>query len=296
MGPGTGQFDANLPDRNLKQVTLYGPAGERAETRERRVQPDGSSTWITTSYAYDNLGRVITTTRALTSGVVASTTASYDALSQVVYSTDPLGHKTRTDYDALHRPVTVTVNYVDGAFDPAKPDEDLITVTTYDSAGNRVQVKDPKGIVTQYEYDLLNRLTAVVENYVSGGPQNTDTNVRTTYAYDAAGNLASIADGRGKVTRFTYDLLNRQLSATDPLTHTTVYTYNAAGDQIGLQDANGQVTSLSYDLLDRLTAVDYPGSTPDVAYGYNVLGLRTVMTDGTGTGPPHGPMTPSAVR
>ncbi len=279
---GTGTFDGNLPDRNIIQTTAYGSAGERATTTEQRGGPGQTTTLITTTYGYDNLGRLITTTWPLTGSVVASATVSYDALGRVVDSKDPLGHITRTEYDALGRPVTVTVNYVNGVYDAARPDEDLQTVTTYDVAGNRTQVTDPNGIVTKFEYDLLNRLTAVVENYVSGGAVDGKTNVRTTYTYDAAGNMLHITDGLTHTITQTYDLLNRLVSVTDPLTHTTVYTYDVAGNRVGMLDANGIVTTHTYDLLNRLVTIDYPDTTGDVTFTYNALGERTVMTDGVG--------------
>ncbi|MCC6192206.1 MAG: hypothetical protein IT318_24510 [Anaerolineales bacterium] len=268
------------PDRNLQQVTVYGPAGERSASAERRVAADGAVTWITTTYSYNNQGQLIQTTWPLTAGVTASNSQAYDALGRVVTQTDELGRLTVTQYDALGRPVTVTVNYVDGVYSGAQPDTDLTTLTTYDAAGNRVQTQDPKGILTRFGYDLLGQLTSVVENFGAFGGQ---APVTTTYRYDAAGNLLTITDGRGKVSTFTYDLLGRQVSATDPLTHTAVYTYNAASQQTAMLDPNGQVISYSYDLVGRQTGIDYPGSTPDVSFGYDLLGQRTVMTDGTGT-------------
>lgn len=47
---------------------------------------------------------------------------------------------------------------------------------------------DANSVVTRYEYDALNRLSAVVENYVSGGGSDNQTNVRTVYGYDPLGN------------------------------------------------------------------------------------------------------------
>ena len=218
--------------RNLMQVTVYGPAGERAATAERRAYSDGSTTWITTTLAYNNQGQLLQTTYPLTSGVVASSTLAYDPLGRITTTIDALGHKTYTQFDALGRPVTVTVNHVDGAFNPSHTDEDLVTISSYDGAGNRVNVQDPDSVVTQYQFDQLDRLTAVTENYVLGGPTTAITNVLTVYTYTVAGDLANIQDGRGKVSSFTYDLLDRQVSAADPLAHTTVYTYNEAGDRI----------------------------------------------------------------
>jgi RHS repeat-associated protein len=122
-----------------------------------------------------------------------------------------------------------------------------------------------------------------VENYVSGGAVDGKTNVRTTYTYDAAGNMLNITDGLTHTITQTFDLLNRLVSVTDPLTHTTVYTYDAAGNQTAMLDANGQVTNYTYDLLNRLTTIDYPAPDADVTFTYNVLSERTQMVDGAGT-------------
>jgi YD repeat-containing protein len=135
-----GVFDPARPDEDLVQITVYGPA-------ELRGGPGlGAAVWITTSYAYDNLGRLVGSTWPLTAGVVASSTTRYDALGRVVEQVDTLGRVTRTEHDALGRPVTVTANYVDGVFNPAAPDKDLVTVTAYDAAGNRVQVRKSEGV------------------------------------------------------------------------------------------------------------------------------------------------------
>jgi RHS repeat-associated protein len=243
----------------------------------------GTTTWITTTYSYNNLGQLVQTTYPLTNGVMANTTEAYDALGRITTVTDELSHKMVTQYNALGRPVTVTVNYVDGVFNSNNPDEDLITITSYDVAGNRVAVNDPRNVVSQYSYDQQQRLIGVVENYVQGGPTTPMTNVQTLYGYNAAGDLTSIQDARQYTSTLQYDLLDRQVSAADPMGHTTVYTYNVAGDRIAMLDAKGQVTNYTNDLLDRQTAVNYPVGTASVNFAYDALSQRTVMTDGTGT-------------
>ena len=169
--------------------------------------------------------------------------------------------------------MTVTANYVTSSFNSSFPDQDLQTVTAYDAAGDRVNVRDPKSIVTQFQYDLLDRMTVV-----------TDALTGTThYAFSAAGQVITITDALGHNSTLGYDLLDRQTRQADALGHTAVYTYNAAGDRVGLLDANGKVTSYSYDLLGQPTAIDYPAGTSDVSFTYNGAGERTQMTDGLGT-------------
>ena len=141
---------------------------------------------FTTRSAYERLGRVISTTVPV-SGTLATRQYGYDALGRAVDAWDPLGCLTRTGYDGLDRPVTVTVNYQDGVYEPDWRDEDLSTSTQYDAVGNRVAVTGANGVVTTYEYDGLNRLAAVVENARPGQPADAQTNVRTSYAYDSAG-------------------------------------------------------------------------------------------------------------
>src|SRR6185436_14601561 len=131
---GSGAPSSSTPDQNLRQITVYGSAaGERTSQVEERVTPGVSgSQLITITYSYDNLGRVITTTLPLTGTDVATTVATYDALSRVTDNKDPLGHVMHTDYDNLGQPLTVTANYVNGVFDSNLTDEDLQTVNGYD--------------------------------------------------------------------------------------------------------------------------------------------------------------------
>ena len=196
----------------------------------------------------------------------------YDALGQVITQTDALTRRTVTQYDQLGRPLTVTVNYVDGVFSGGTPDEDLQTVTTYDAAGDRLSVRDPKSITTRFQYDKLGQMT-VVTDALTG---------TTRYAFDAAGQVITITDALTHTTVMAYDLLGRQTRQADALGHTSVYTYDAASNRVGLLDANGKVTTYTYDLNNQLTAIDYPAGTADVAFTFDGAGHRTVMIDGLG--------------
>ena len=77
-----------------------------------------------------------------------------------------------------------------------------VTEYTYDPAGNllRAQAGDGKEVMTavSYEYDALNRVTAVISP--AGG--------RTVYTYDKkTGKISSITDAAGNQRTFRYNIL-----------------------------------------------------------------------------------------
>lgn len=51
-----------------------------------------------------------------------------------------------------------------------------------------------------------------------------------------------------------FDNLDRQVSVTEPLSHTTTTTYNANSNVVNFSNALGQTTSYGYDKSDRAIA------------------------------------------
>jgi RHS repeat-associated protein len=96
------------------------------------------------------------------------------------------------------------------------------------------------------------------------------TGVETT-GYDAASNVIATSDGRGNVTSYVYDGLNRLASVTDPdpdgggslTAPVTKYQYDHVGNLTGVVDprdtGNGFFTTrYAYDNLNRLTQTFEP--------------------------------------
>jgi YD repeat-containing protein len=233
----------------------------------------------------------------------------YDAAGNLIAVMDPQGTIVRTYYDSLNRPTQVVENLVDAgyanvidlinapappAFNPAYPDQNVPTGYEYDALGNQTARIDPNNVTTRYEYDGLNHLTAVTENYLSNPPSGSDpnsVNVRTTYEYDLNGNLTATHDANGHITTYGYDAFNQVITQTLPGSPAavTLYQYDPAGNLLSLKDANTSVdlpenrTRYAYDGLGRPIGIDYPGSDPDAAFSYDLLGRLQGMQDGLGT-------------
>ena len=89
-----------------------------------------------------------------------TSSSTYDAAGKVLTNTDPLGHTTQTVYDQYARPYKTI--FADGSF----------TEMGYDSKGRKAwereqrfasETGDANVRQTDYEYDDLGRLTAVVQ-------------------------------------------------------------------------------------------------------------------------------------
>lgn len=141
---------------------------------------------------------------------------------------------------------------------------------------------------TQYSYTSLGQLETV------NGPR-TDLNDITRFAYDAQGNLASVTNALGHVTRLAnYDVQGNPQKITDPNgavttlsyttngllasttlgSRTTRFDYNAVGDVIKVTGGNGNWVEYTYDNARRLkTILNILGES--ITYTLDTQGNRT---------------------
>ncbi|HNT76362.1 MAG TPA: invasin domain 3-containing protein [Anaerolineae bacterium] len=232
-----------------------------------------------TRYTYDAANRIV----ALEDAAGVRTYFAHDGVGNQTVITDALGRVKRTVYDGLDRPVRVIQNEVDGVFDPARPDEDIIGEHVYDAAGNRVEALDMLGRVTRTEYDVLGHELRVVVNYVDGvyDPAHPDEDLVTLYAYDVMGNVISTTNAGGHTTQYTYDALNRRVLAVDPLGGKTHFAFDPVGNQIAVTDAASRTTLYKYDALDRMVSITDPLSGT-AANTYDAVGNVLEQTDAEG--------------
>jgi RHS repeat-associated protein len=289
-------------------------------TRTVRANADGSASAndATTTFAYDNVGQVTKITQPDGAYLAYTYDAAHrltditdNAGNTIHYTLDAAGNRTKEDtkdptstlmrtlsrqYDQLNH-LTKTLNAASDAVQtwqsPAEAAPSGITYTNgYDGNGNAIYSVDGNGVGGEQQYDPLNRLVKTLQDHAGTGATKDTT---TQYAYDARDNLRSVNDPDGLVTGYTYDGLNNLIQLQSPDTGTSGYTYDAAGNRATQTDARGVTAMYSYDALNRLTAIAYPTTSLNIAYGYDEpnsttgctasypLGRLTTITDSSGS-------------
>ena len=158
-----------------------------------------------TKFHYDSLERLVSVTD---SNDVELVGLSYDVLGNVTrvastnsvfeYTYDPLNRVTNAICLLTNLPGFATVKYqIDYAFDPVGNETNRL-LTGLQGLTDTIE--------TRYQYDVMNRLTNVVQL------TNNAATASAWYSYDAAGRLAQKGYGNGDVVTHAYDLESRLLS------------------------------------------------------------------------------------
>jgi RHS repeat-associated protein len=251
----------------------------------------------TTTLTYDGADRL--TRVAYPNGMFLQ--ISYDSLGRRVQTVDQAGFTTNYGYDAASRLATVK----DG-------NNALIAAYTYDTAGRLAEKDLGNGTYTVYSYfpngavrSMVNhgpRPSAGVDGpvnsrfdytYDKDGRVLTETTLAgtTTYGYDAAGQLTSVALPGGRLITYAYDAAGNRSVVSDSGGATTTYVannldqYTSAGAFTYGYDADGNLTTrtgpggnttYTYDSRGRLIGLTTPTDT--WTYHYDALGNRTSTT------------------
>ncbi|MHB8616949.1 MAG: RHS repeat domain-containing protein [Candidatus Acidiferrales bacterium] len=241
----------------------------------QRKQSPSASNYDSVETDYDSLGRPskvtvpYTGTAGQTGGSAPATTATYDALSRPLVTTDG-GNG------------TLTLSY--------SANDILQTVGPAPTGENTKQ--------RQSEYNGIGQLTSVCEvtSLTGSGScaQNTSaTGYWTKYSHDALGDLTGVTQnaqttGQQQTRGYTYDDLGRLTSETNPETGTINYAYDSDatcgtsnGDLVKKTDAAGNVSCYAYDALHRATSITYPSgpnssNTPSKYFIYDSATVNSV--------------------
>lgn len=203
-------------------------------------------------HCFDRLGRRIREVMAAFDGRFIYRDTDYDRVGRVAAVSEPYlagdtRYWTRTDYDALGRPVRV--QGADGNdFDYAYAGDvagrcgvsSLNAMLSVNGLGQtRVEVQNPMGEPTEVFDDLCGRIH---------------------YAYDANGKLLWVTGADGASVEMRYDAAGRKTEMRDPDFGHWQYRWNALGELERQLDGNGQAIDFVYDAMGRLTdRLEYRG-------------------------------------
>ena len=302
-GTITNTYD-NLGRLTDTKVTTTGGTGNVENTFTYNAL-GGRSTMVsggvTTTYTYDQKGRLITESN--TSGSEKDYTYNYadNRLTFVLKQSGTTIQNLSYSYDLM------------GRLSQALDNGQVTATYTYDSNGNRQSLVYSNGDNTAYTYNLANKLKTLTNTkgstvlsqytytyYLDGNPANKTDNLNnsTDYVYDGLGRLTSetvkqngnfvtanaytyddynnrqsmAVTGTGAATvTYTYDLDNRLQAEVNSLTGTTSYTYDNNGNQL----SKGSQT-YTYDGFNQLVGAVNGAQT--MTYSYNGDGLRTSKT------------------
>jgi RHS repeat-associated protein len=184
-------------------------------------------------FAYDGLGEDAWCVRTWGEGGIYDHTLAYDKANRVTYVTNSLG-----------------------------------ATTTYrmNLAGMVVEIVDPHGAATRYEYDP----------HTLARRSETDGLARTTrWDYDARGNPIRVERPDGSHVELAWDARNRLVRAIDPLGGEFAWTYDAHGRAIEHRRPDGTRLVQRYDRGYLTQIIDPSGGTHDV--GYDAQGLLAAL-------------------
>ncbi|MES2536206.1 MAG: hypothetical protein V4632_10075 [Pseudomonadota bacterium] len=165
----------------------------------------------------------------------------------------------------------------------------------------------------RYQYDGANRLsTAIIDLTPADGDISDASIYETRYAYDGTSKriaritqsdgtslsvtyvqtgpgadyrVASVTDGLGHTTSYTYDLPNRRSTVADPLGKTTTYAYDSAGQLTRITgpaiDGFAETTQFVYNTQGDVTRIiDAAGNSIDLEY--DAQGNQILQSDSAG--------------
>ena len=235
------------------------------------------------------------------------------------------GSSTRTITNARSYTTTVTLNSFGNPTNQSGPSIGCAacdskgnwTVYRWDGEMNKIKITDGRVNTRSRDYDYRSRFVSrtspggnvsaeawtevnTATQYI--GLLMNQTNFRgykTSYTYDANGNLltttnalgntayrtytsqgflAASKDYRGYQTNYTYGTHGWLSQVQNPNGYLTTYDYDAVGRRLNVTTPLGFKTNYQYDSLNRLTSVTDPLGNVS-SFGYNARGDRIRVTD-----------------
>ncbi|AIQ45744.1 hypothetical protein R70723_07495 [Paenibacillus sp. FSL R7-0273] len=291
-----------MDEEGNKTSSLYDGLGRIREVKAPAANTVMDSTTLAhtpatkQSYTYNGLGEVI----GVKDGLNHTTSYEYDNVGRIKQTTTPLGQIYGSSYNDMLRSITTT--------SPITATTQAVTEQTTDELGRMTNVKQLNSNPTSS--DVLQRSIAYEVGSDPFQIQNTDSNGnQTTYQGNGLGlltNLEQTINGLSQtstygynklrqitskqvegqiLTTYDYDERGQRISKTDSNEGTETYGYDDNGNLVEGTDRLGNPAQHSYDERNQLTGWNYgaAGNAVTASFTYYKNGLRKSMTDETGT-------------
>jgi RHS repeat-associated protein len=245
--------------RHRAQRATYNLDGQTTKVETGRVDSQSDAHWAafipneSVETAYDTSARPMTEKLVGSDGLTYSLTQmSYDGEGRLECTAQRMNPSA---FSGL--PASACSPGAEGSYGP-----DSISKNIYNARNDVTEVRTAVGTAIEAaEVTLSYRQNGQVETLTDG------ENNKTTYEYDGHDRLAK--------TRFPVPTKGGLASST---TDYDQLGYDVASNVTSFRNRAGETLSYTYDDLDRLTFNDLPGSEPDVALGYDLLGRMKSAT------------------
>jgi len=281
--PAPGGQDADGNDLPAPVITRsYNAAGQLFSDTQTYVGGDTDPKNITTSYTYDESGRVYTTENGK-----VRVTYVHDVMDRVVETRQADGTYAKVIFNNRGQIVRTELRNISSFVESS-------TNFTYDEMGLKSRTTDQFQDDTYYEYDGLDRLIKEREpdtSFAGDEAQNQTGNKITTYRYDAVGNLIAIDGPLGKRTTYNdFDALGRSRYVFEEATQSpaieTRYTFDDGNRTTRVQNEAFDYTVFQYDGFQRviregINIADPANPNPAEwrSFEYDVSGNLSKLTD-----------------
>ncbi|MFV0339282.1 MAG: RHS repeat-associated core domain-containing protein [Parachlamydiaceae bacterium] len=214
---------------------------------------------------FDKLGRLtIQETYDSNRDLFATETWEYDRHGNCLVHTNPLGDQVRSSYDENDNKITEQgpnpeltkrfyYDYMNRLIkvEEQHPDVVLSKHFKYDLCGNQIASIDVYGKETCFEFDAFNRPIKVVAPLVQNAEGDWIKPI-TKYGYDEMGNISSITDPEGNVTRFKHTLYKKPYHISYPDGSEERFEYDLQGNLVKEIAKNGSETHYTLDAQSRI--------------------------------------------
>ncbi|PKB13885.1 LysM peptidoglycan-binding domain-containing protein [Janthinobacterium sp. 64] len=195
----------------------------------------------------------------------------FDSANRLLYSVDALGYVTQNTYDANGH-VTRVARYANTVAVPAASGSAMKEAAVQGA----LRLDAARDVAESRIYDAAGRLQ---EQTRAAGSAAAGT---IQYAYDALGNITSITNERGYVTRQEFDQAGRKTLTSVPLDGTdsavTRTSYDAFGNAVKVTDPKGNAGYFYYDQQNRLVLQVNPLGYA-VGTSYTLSGKPVTVTE-----------------